>query len=81
MKKQVKVDDHTDYGYLFWLPDMKDKAGKDVFEYEANGYGGQHIRIIPEWNIVIVVTSDADSREGSSSGELIDQIIIPAVQP
>jgi CubicO group peptidase (beta-lactamase class C family) len=81
VKQQIRVDEHTGYGYLFWLTETVDKAGHQVSVYEANGYGGQHIRVIPEWDLVVVVTSDPDSRDGSDSAELINQYVIPAIQP
>ncbi|NEW07566.1 serine hydrolase [Paenibacillus sp. SYP-B3998] len=78
--KQVEVDANTDYGYLFWLPDVKDKNGKKVFAFEANGYGGQYIRVIPEWNLVVVMTSNPDSSANSSPEELMRTYIYPSIK-
>jgi CubicO group peptidase (beta-lactamase class C family) len=75
--KQINVEPNTNYGYLFWISEFEGK-GKKLFTYEASGYGGQHIRVIPELDTVIVVTSDSSSREESDANELIQKYIVPA---
>jgi len=80
-KWYVTAEETYGYGYLFWLSEFKDKSGNPVSVYEASGYGGQHIQIIPQWNAVIVVTSDHESKDDSISDKLILDYVIPAIQP
>lgn len=79
IEKHVELENNVNYGYLFWLTTMKGSQGKEIFTYEANGYGGQHIRVIPALNTIIVVTSDENSREQSDANELVEKYIIPAL--
>ena len=78
-EEQIKLEDNSGYGYLFWTTTMKDPQGKEIFTYEANGYGGQHVRVIPTLDSVIVVTSDETSQEQSNANELVENFIIPAL--
>lgn len=80
VQKKTEVDAGTGYGYLFWLTTMKDSQGKELFTYEANGYGGQHIRVVPELDSVIVVTSDYRSQEQSDANDLMRKYIVPALR-
>jgi len=80
-KRYVTAEETYGYGYLFWLSEFKDKSGNPVSVFEASGYGGQHIQIIPQWNTVIVVTSDHESLDDSVSDKLILDYVIPAIQP
>ncbi|QTH43161.1 serine hydrolase [Cohnella sp. LGH] len=79
--RYVTAEETYGYGYLFWLSEFKDKSGNPVSVYEASGYGGQHIQIIPQWDTVIVVTSDHESKDDSISDKLILDYVIPAIQP
>lgn len=79
-RNQINVDANTDYGYLFWIKTMQDEQGNKISAYEANGYRGQHIRMIPELNTVIVITSDAGSSEVANTDELMEKYILPALR-
>jgi CubicO group peptidase (beta-lactamase class C family) len=71
------------YGYGWWIRDM---AG-----YTANyawGYGGQFIFVVPELQLVTVITSksDADDRDERRSGNrsiytLVEDFVIPSIAP
>lgn len=69
----------SNYGYLFSMKNIKDTDGRELFTYEASGHGGQHIRIIPELDSVIVITSDHLSQIPSNTRQLIEMHIIPAL--
>jgi CubicO group peptidase (beta-lactamase class C family) len=58
------------YGYQWWV----DSAGY----YMAVGYKGQRIFVIPEKNIVAVITGDLIGRNSLISKNLLDYYIIPA---
>ena len=62
------------YGYHWWV---NPSAG-----YQARGYGGQRISVLPEDELVVVFVSgfnDADEMENVPT-RLIDSFIIPAIQ-
>ena len=45
------------YGYLWWSTELHDKSGKSVDVFMALGYGGQHLFVVPERSLVVVITS------------------------
>lgn len=75
---QQQIED-AEYGYMFWIKNMTDSNERELFTYEANGYGGQHIRIIPELDTVIVITSDHLAPISSDTHQLLDMFIVPAL--
>jgi CubicO group peptidase (beta-lactamase class C family) len=62
-----------DYGYQWWVTD---DYGYDTFR--AQGYGGQLIYVIPELDLVVVITSDPN-QERNDAGNLVWATIVPAV--
>lgn len=81
--KKVEVDKGVDYGYLFWIADMENKTtGRTYYTYRADGAGGQKIVIIPEANMIIVVTANinAGSRDGADTQRLVEDYVIPAIK-
>nr|MBA3341936.1 serine hydrolase [Gemmatimonadaceae bacterium] len=66
------------YGYGWW---MRTASGHDI--HYAWGYGGQFIFIVPDLDLVVVMTSDAEaSRDGSHTRELhriLEEDILPAI--
>ena len=58
------------YGYQWW--------GDDGGYYMAVGYKGQRIFVVPEKNMVVVVTGDLTGGDGLKSKILLDSYIIPA---
>ena len=61
------------YGYQWWVTN---ETGHDSFR--AMGYGGQLIQVIPELDLVVVITSDPDQAH-SDPANLIGTTIVPAV--
>jgi len=56
---QIQVDDVTSYGYLWWVYQQYDSLNKNaVPAYAARGYGSQHIIVIPERDLIVVITSN-----------------------
>ena len=53
------------YGY-FWWHDTYKVNQKSISSIEARGNGGQYISIIPELNIVIVVTTENYNKRGAA---------------
>jgi CubicO group peptidase (beta-lactamase class C family) len=62
-----------DYGYQWWVTHQT--AGHDGFR--AQGYGGQVIQVIPDLDLVVVITSDPD-QQGFDAANLVG-VIVPAV--
>jgi CubicO group peptidase (beta-lactamase class C family) len=61
------------YGYQWWV---SSQGGHPSFR--AVGYGGQLIEVVPDLDLVVVITSDAHQNR-NDAGELVSQAIIPAV--
>jgi CubicO group peptidase (beta-lactamase class C family) len=61
------------YGYRWWVTS---EHGHPSFL--AMGYGGQFIQVIPDLDLVVVITSDA-ANQRSDAQNLVGETIIPAV--
>lgn len=82
-QKQITANATADYGYLFWLQTIKDKANeKQYTSYRAAGMGGQYIMVIPDLDMVVVVTANSDmsSKDGSDTLKIITDYCVPAAQ-
>lgn len=64
----------ADYGYLWWVT-----AERGYTMYFAAGYGGQYIAVVPELDLVIVITSEVSGLH-TENRALIPDFIIPAVK-
>ncbi len=81
--KQFDVGDGVDYGYLFWIKTIKNSTtGKSYYTYRADGAGGQKILVIPELQMIVVVTANENktSRDNKDTQSLIEDFVIPAVE-
>lgn len=61
------------YGYLWWITTVEGYAA-----YFAGGYGGQFIYIVPDQDIVVVITSNVDRSHIENRG-VVGEFIIPAI--
>jgi CubicO group peptidase (beta-lactamase class C family) len=62
-----------DYGYQWWITN---ETGHDSFR--AVGFGGQLIHVIPDLDLVVVITSDADQGR-QNAADLVGAVIVSAV--
>jgi CubicO group peptidase (beta-lactamase class C family) len=61
------------YGYQWWTTSVNLHAS-----FVASGFGGQRIQVIPDLDLVVVITADA-AQERFDAESLVGQTIIPAV--
>jgi CubicO group peptidase (beta-lactamase class C family) len=61
------------YGYQWWATSQGDHPS-----FLAVGYGSQLIQVVPDLDLVVVITSDASKRRNDARA-LVGQSIIPAV--
>lgn len=81
-KEQITANEDEDYGYLFWVQTMREPvSGKSYSTYRADGAGGQKIIMIPELDMVAVVTADerSCSKDGADTQKIISDYVFPAV--
>jgi CubicO group peptidase (beta-lactamase class C family) len=56
VEPHVRVDDDTEYGYLWWLKSFKTRD-KTYAAYFMSGNGGNKVVVFPELDMVVVVTT------------------------
>jgi CubicO group peptidase (beta-lactamase class C family) len=61
------------YGYQWWTTSVNLHAS-----FVASGFGGQRIQVVPDLDLVVVITADA-AQERFDAEYLVGQTIIPAV--
>jgi CubicO group peptidase (beta-lactamase class C family) len=65
---------YAQYGYLWWVTTERGHQA-----YFAAGYGGQYLYIIPDLDMVVVITSDT-SQEHPENRAIVGEYIIPAAR-
>lgn len=80
--KKVSAGNGVDYGYLWWLSNKNDNVNrKSYFTFSALGLGGQRIDVIPDLDLITVVTANQElqSRDGTDTGEILVNFVLPSV--
>jgi CubicO group peptidase (beta-lactamase class C family) len=80
---QADPGDGRKYGYLWWLQTIRDKVHHKEFSmFSAIGYGGQYITVIPELDLVAVITCNAflPSNRGDATNQIIVDYVVPSVR-
>ncbi len=56
---QVRIDDDTEYGYLWWLKSFpaRDRPDRKFAAYFMSGNGGNKVAVFPDLDLVAVVTA------------------------
>jgi CubicO group peptidase (beta-lactamase class C family) len=77
---QVNAGGDTDYGYLWWLPQIEYKAKKYKL-YAMLGNGGNKIVVIPELEAVVVLTNRlyGNRRGHEQTEQIVREYILPAL--
>ena len=65
---------NTPYGYLWWVTQHGTHNA-----FFASGYGGKFIYVIPDLDIVFIMTSTSTEGPGQNKDEVIPRFVIPAV--
>jgi CubicO group peptidase (beta-lactamase class C family) len=63
------------YGYLWWI------SKTTVKHFQAHGWHGQNIYVIPEKDLIVVFTSDEPTFLLAFGNYLIEKFVIPAINP
>jgi len=76
----ARIDDQTEYGYLWWLRTF----GRDPNAHHAfymSGAGGNKVLVFPDLDLVAVITSENFHRQDAHelSERLVQEFILPAV--
>jgi CubicO group peptidase (beta-lactamase class C family) len=78
----ARVDDSTEYGYLWWLKGFK--SGEKKFPaYYMSGNGGNKVAVFPDLDMVVVITSTNYSTRGmhEQTDRMLTDFILPSVAP
>lgn len=80
---KVNAYDGLDYGYLFWIQPITNKATNKTYDsYRADGAGGQKVVVIPELDTIVVVTADLQksAKDKADNQQFIEDYVLPAVE-
>jgi CubicO group peptidase (beta-lactamase class C family) len=78
----ARIDEDTEYGYLWWLKSFKSN-GKGFPAFYMNGNGGNKIAVFPRLDLAVVITSTNYNTRGmhEQTEKLLTDSILPAVGP
>ena len=74
----VRIDERTEYGYLWWLRELG-----GVPSVSMSGMGGNRVHVFPDLDAVAVVTSENFGRRDAHTltDELLETHVVPALLP
>jgi CubicO group peptidase (beta-lactamase class C family) len=77
----ARIDDDTEYGYLWWLKSFK-SAGKSYPAFFMSGNGGNKVLAFPGMDLAVVITSTNYNTHGmhEQTEKLLTDYILPAVK-
>ncbi len=78
----VRIDEETEYGYLWWLKAFK-SGSKSYPAFFMSGNGGNKVLAFPALDLTVVITSTNYNTHGmhEQTEKLLTDYILPAVQP
>ncbi len=79
-RPHVRVDEETEYGYLWWLRDFE-SGGKKHHSFLMQGNGGNKVAVFPGLDMVAVLTSTNYNTPGmhTQTDELLSKYILAAI--
>jgi CubicO group peptidase (beta-lactamase class C family) len=82
IRPHVRVDDDTEYGYLWWLRSFG-PAGHKRAAYLMSGNGGNKVAVFPDLDMVVVVTSNNFNTKGmhDQTDRILSDFILAALEP
>ncbi len=77
----ARIDDATEYGYLWWLKSFKSGA-KSYPAFFMSGNGGNKVVALPELDMAVVITSTNYNTHGmhEQTEKILTDYILPAVE-
>jgi CubicO group peptidase (beta-lactamase class C family) len=78
----ARIDERTEYGYLFWLRSFGPK-GKETPVIFMSGNGGNKVAVVPALDLVAVLTSTNYATKGmhDQTDRLLGEYVIAAATP
>jgi CubicO group peptidase (beta-lactamase class C family) len=82
VRPHVRVDDDTEYGYLWWLRSFGPAEHKHA-AYLMSGNGGNKVAVFPDLDMVVVVTSNNFNTKGmhEQTERVLSDYILAALEP
>jgi CubicO group peptidase (beta-lactamase class C family) len=76
----ARIDESTDYGYLWWLKSFG-PAGRQHPAYFMSGNGGNKVAVIPELDMAVVITSTNYNTHGmhEQTEKILNDYLLAAV--
>ena len=81
-KPHVRIDDDTEYGYLWWLKSFH-VGSKSYAAYLMQGNGGTKVAVFPALDMIVVITTTNYQVRGSHqiSDRLLTDYILKSLEP
>jgi CubicO group peptidase (beta-lactamase class C family) len=78
-RPHARIDESTDYGYLWWLKSFK-AGDKNYPAFFMTGNGGNKIAVIPQLDMVVVITSTNFNTRGmhEQTEKILTDYILPS---
>lgn len=74
----ARIDDETEYGYLWWLKTFK-AGGREFRSFYMSGSGGNRIHVFPDERLVVVITTTNFRERGPH--DITDRLLTEKVLP
>lgn len=81
LQPRAKIDDTTEYGYLWWLSNYEVEGASHPVAY-MTGNGGNRVIIMPDHDLVVVITKTSYNTRGmhETTQALFDEYVVKNLQ-